>query len=90
MRKKIGYVAILLLLSVFTFLSQSIFAEPIDKIIVFGDSLSDNGNVLSLTEKAKKVIPLVPLIPKNPPYFSGRFTNGPRHRLCDPELRGYG
>lgn len=51
-------------------------AESIDKIIVFGDSLSDNGNLFAFTTKAHKVIPMVPIIPKNPPYFEGRFTNG--------------
>ena len=44
----------------------------IDKIIVFGDSLSDNGNVYNMLAMAKNVIPLVPLIPKNPPYYEGR------------------
>lgn len=47
-----------------------------DKIIAFGDSLSDNGNVYNMLSMAKNVIPLVPLIPKNPPYFEGRFSNG--------------
>jgi len=52
------------------------FGVTIDKIIVFGDSLSDNGNVYNMLATARNVIPLVPLIPKNPPYFEGRFTNG--------------
>jgi phospholipase/lecithinase/hemolysin len=43
------------------------FAITIDKIVVFGDSLSDNGNISHLL-KGK--------IPRNPPYFSGRFSDG--------------
>ncbi len=52
------------------------FATPVDQIVIFGDSISDNGNLYSLTSKFHKVIPLVPVIPKNPPYYEGRFTNG--------------
>jgi len=43
-------------------------AAPLNKIVVFGDSLSDNGN---LYEYMKRELPL------SPPYFKGRFTNGP-------------
>jgi phospholipase/lecithinase/hemolysin len=58
-------------------LFQSAYAVEIDKIIVFGDSLSDNGNIFSLTSKAHKIFSSVPITPKNPPYFDGRFSNGP-------------
>lgn len=43
------------------------FATTIDKLVVFGDSLSDNGNMFNLTSGK---------IPRNPPYFSGHFSNG--------------
>ena len=43
-------------------------AEPLNKIVVFGDSLSDNGN---LYEYMKRQLPL------SPPYYQGRFSNGP-------------
>lgn len=43
-------------------------AKSIDKIIFFGDSLSDNGNLYQSFFK---------IIPKSPPYFQGRFSNGP-------------
>ena len=43
-------------------------AEPISRIVVFGDSLSDTGNVFAFTGGA---------IPPSPPYYSGRFSNGP-------------
>lgn len=51
-------------------------AKAFDQIIAFGDSLSDNGNIYSLTERASKVIPNMPVIPSNP-YYEGRFSNGP-------------
>lgn len=38
-----------------------------DKIVFFGDSLSDNGNFYAL---------LYGYMPKSPPYFEGRFSNG--------------
>lgn len=51
-------------------------AITIDKIVALGDSLSDNGNVFATTSSAHKVIPQIPIIPKEP-YYQGRFTNGP-------------
>ncbi len=58
-----------LIVSIFTLLfSLSVTATPLDKMVVFGDSLSDNGN---LYEYMKHQIPL------SPPYYEGRFTNGP-------------
>lgn len=43
-------------------------ALTIDKLVTFGDSLTDNGNFYSYTFH---------YIPKNPPYYEGRFSNGP-------------
>jgi phospholipase/lecithinase/hemolysin len=40
----------------------------VDKLITFGDSLTDNGNFYAYTFH---------YIPKNPPYYEGRFSNGP-------------
>lgn len=57
-------------------LPSAFAATPIDKIILFGDSLSDNGNLFDISSKAHNVIPLIPVVPKSPPYFEGRFTNG--------------
>ncbi|HBI21017.1 MAG TPA: lysophospholipase [Legionella sp.] len=48
--------------------SIQVSATSLNKIVVFGDSLSDNGN---LYEYMKHELPL------SPPYFQGRFTNGP-------------
>ncbi|OGT43829.1 MAG: hypothetical protein A3F42_08100 [Gammaproteobacteria bacterium RIFCSPHIGHO2_12_FULL_37_34] len=43
------------------------FAFVPEQIIFFGDSLSDNGNLYRL---------LLGVIPRSPPYFEGRFSNG--------------
>ena len=40
---------------------------PFSNLVVFGDSLSDTGNLFNATEG---------LIPPSPPYFEGRFSNG--------------
>ena len=40
---------------------------PYSNLVVFGDSLSDTGNVFNSTEG---------LIPPSPPYAEGRFSNG--------------
>jgi phospholipase/lecithinase/hemolysin len=42
--------------------------NTINEIIFFGDSLSDNGNLYSSDFGT---------FPKSPPYFKGRFSNGP-------------
>lgn len=41
--------------------------ERISRLVVFGDSYSDNGNTYRLTRN---------LLPSSPPYYEGRFTNG--------------
>lgn len=43
-------------------------AQRYDKIVVFGDSYSDVGNIYIATKGA---------IPLSPPYYQGRFSNGP-------------
>lgn len=50
------------------FFSSFVSAVTLDKIVVFGDSLSDTGN---LYEYMKHQMPI------SPPYYQGRFTNGP-------------
>src|SRR4026209_484478 len=49
------------------------FAGPFSTIILFGDSLSDTGNVFDATS----AVPGTAAIPISPPYFRGRFANGP-------------
>lgn len=41
-------------------------AKSLSNIVIFGDSLSDNGNLYKLYE-----------YPPSPPYYKGRFSNGP-------------
>lgn len=43
-------------------------AQSYSRLVVFGDSLSDNGNLYAVTGGAQ---------PTSPPYFQGRFSNGP-------------
>lgn len=42
--------------------------DSIDQVYTFGDSLSDTGNAFQATGNQ---------IPPSPPYFQGRFSNGP-------------
>ena len=43
-------------------------AQSYNRLVVFGDSLSDNGNLFAATGGTN---------PTSPPYFQGRFSNGP-------------
>ncbi|HEX8472130.1 MAG TPA: SGNH/GDSL hydrolase family protein, partial [Brevundimonas sp.] len=43
-------------------------AQTYNRLVVFGDSLSDNGNLYAATGG---------LQPTSPPYFQGRFSSGP-------------
>jgi phospholipase/lecithinase/hemolysin len=47
--------------------SGIVAATPIRNIVVFGDSLSDNGNLYEVMKHQ---------LPSSPPYFEGRFSNG--------------
>lgn len=55
------------LFSIFLFFSSLSLATQPHQIVVFGDSLSDTGN---LYEYMKHQLPL------SPPYYEGRFSNG--------------
>ena len=46
-------------------------------LVYFGDSLSDNGNLFRLIGQ-----------PPSPPYFEGRFSNGPTYAEIVPGLLG--
>ncbi|WP_448188209.1 autotransporter domain-containing protein [Azospirillum sp. sgz301742] len=45
-------------------------AQSYSGVQAFGDSLTDNGNLFALTRAIQPV-------PASPPYFDGRFSNGP-------------
>ncbi|WP_028388087.1 GDSL family lysophospholipase PlaA [Legionella fairfieldensis] len=52
----------------FLFFSSLVLAVPLNNIVVFGDSLSDNGNLYEYMGGK---------LPQSPPYYKGRFSNGP-------------
>lgn len=51
-------------------------SAPFSKLYIFGDSLSDQGNIFNITKFANSLDSQIPIIP-NSPYFEGRFSNGP-------------
>jgi phospholipase/lecithinase/hemolysin len=48
------------------FLTSAASARTFDRMVVFGDSLSDTGNLYKYT---------LHIIPKSPPYYHGHFSN---------------
>ena len=48
-------------------IAGSASAQTYDRLVVFGDSLSDNGNLYGATNGAQ---------PASPPYWQGRFSDG--------------
>ncbi|NEO78282.1 MAG: SGNH/GDSL hydrolase family protein [Moorea sp. SIO4G3] len=46
-------------------------------LYVFGDSLSDTGNLFNISKASNQLNPTLPIIPQSPPYFQGRSSNGP-------------
>lgn len=48
--------------------SGIVAATPLHNIVIFGDSLSDNGNLYEVMNHQ---------LPQSPPYYEGRFSNGP-------------
>jgi outer membrane lipase/esterase len=50
-------------------------AGPFNGLVVFGDSLSDVGNVETLTEALSPLVTPTP----GPYYYQGRFSNGPNY-----------
>ncbi|KTD45888.1 lysophospholipase A [Legionella rubrilucens] len=62
--KKIASIVVGILLS----FSSHAFNNRFDTMVIFGDSMSDNGNIYRF---------LWHYLPASPPYYDGRFTNGP-------------
>lgn len=60
--------------------ANSDHANFFSKIYVFGDSLSDSGNLYNATQSLQQYEQSfgldIPVTPPSPPYFDGRFTNG--------------
>ncbi|MBN3922463.1 SGNH/GDSL hydrolase family protein [Nostoc sp. NMS4] len=65
MQKQIIITGFLLLSLIFPL---KVLAKDYDNIYVFGDSLSDTGNVFNATNG---------IVPPSPTYYDGRFSNGP-------------
>jgi len=61
----VGPIAFSLLSAILPFKAS---AQNFDAFYIFGDSLVDNGNLFGVTRN---------LVPPSPPYFNGRFSNGP-------------
>jgi phospholipase/lecithinase/hemolysin len=52
-------------------LTPSVSALPYDAVVIYGDSLSDNGNLFAVTTAIGQPLP------PSPPYYDGRRSNGP-------------
>jgi phospholipase/lecithinase/hemolysin len=66
---------VLVLSWVFSLASQASTTFSISKVIAFGDSLSDNGNLYRHTKFYHRVNPNIAVVPEKP-YYQGRFCNG--------------
>lgn len=69
--KKITYKVFLAFVTSFLVISATAQAAPYTSIYMFGDSLSDNGNFYAALSAAGEPVP------PSPPYYMGRFSNGP-------------
>ena len=65
---KLKVVSALLLATFSLSFAQLSAKDPFSEIFTFGDSLSDTGNLYILSGGT---------IPPDPPYYQGRFSNGP-------------
>lgn len=61
-------------------------AQP--SLFFIGDSLTDTGNLYQATTVLNARSPQVPVQPPSPPYYSGRFSNGPTYAEVLPGLLG--
>ncbi len=49
----------------------------LNQIYIFGESLSDSGNIFTVSTAASQLLPTISIAPPSPPYFQGRFADGP-------------
>jgi phospholipase/lecithinase/hemolysin len=68
-------VTLVICFAVGPFVRPASAAGPYSQLIVFGDSLSDIGNVAQATEELSFIAPRTP----GPYYYNGRFSNGPAY-----------
>lgn len=79
MRQRCTRVAVAALFAACGF-AVSAQAQEYDRLVVFGDSLSDNGNLYAAIAS-----------PASPPYWNGRFSDGPVFaELLGFSMTGYG
>lgn len=78
---EISVMRAILLVALFL-LTQLTAAAPLKNLVVFGDSLSDTGNLYEYMHHQ---------LPQSPPYFTGHFSDGPvwveylmKHYYADP------
>jgi outer membrane lipase/esterase len=70
-------------------LSTGVYAQsPYSTVYVFGDSLSDRGRIPGILLQQDPTIPPIFLIPRSPPYFDHRFSNGATYAERLPGLIG--
>ncbi|MGH9640622.1 MAG: hypothetical protein ACRD3Y_11200, partial [Bryobacteraceae bacterium] len=78
MRKYLWLTGVLLLSPVCGAYAASV--GTVNQLVVFGDSLSDDGNALYLENEYKNVFGNYPpgvAVPLPPNYTTGKFTDGP-------------
>ena len=66
--------------------SQPVMAQT--SLIFFGDSLTDSGSLYEATSALNAQNPQVPVLPPSPPYYQGRYSNGPTYAEALPGLLG--
>ncbi len=59
----------------FVLLPLKATAATFDRLYIFGDSLSDNGNIFNVSQEFPELTG--GLYPPSPPYFAGHFSSGP-------------